>query len=33
MPTQQDVSKHYTHGNLVAAIQGGIESDQVRYCG
>jgi len=26
MPTQQDVSKHYTHGNLVAAIQGGIES-------
>ena len=26
MPTQQDVSKHYTHGNLVAAIQRGIES-------
>lgn len=26
MLTQQDVSKHYTHGNLVAAIQGGIES-------
>lgn len=26
MPTQQDVSKHYTHGNLVAAIQSGIES-------
>lgn len=26
MPTQQDVSKHYTHGNLVAAIQGGVES-------
>jgi len=26
MPTQQDVSKHYTHGNLVAAIQAGIEA-------
>ena len=26
MPTQQDVSKHYTHGNLVAAIQSGVES-------
>ena len=26
MPTQQDVSKHHTHGNLVAAIRGGIES-------
>jgi hypothetical protein len=26
MPTQQDVSTHYTHGNLVAAICGGIES-------
>jgi ubiquinone/menaquinone biosynthesis C-methylase UbiE len=26
MPTQQDVSKHYTHGNLVAAIRSGIES-------
>ena len=26
MPTQQDVSGHYTHGNLVAAIRGGIES-------
>jgi ubiquinone/menaquinone biosynthesis C-methylase UbiE len=25
MPTQQDVSKHYTHGNLIAAIRGGIE--------
>lgn len=26
MPTQQDVSAHYTHGNLVAAIRRGIES-------
>jgi ubiquinone/menaquinone biosynthesis C-methylase UbiE len=26
MPTQQDVSVHYTHGNLVAAIRSGIES-------
>ena len=26
MPTQEDVSKHYTHGNLVAAIRSGIES-------
>jgi ubiquinone/menaquinone biosynthesis C-methylase UbiE len=26
VPTQQDVSEHYTHGNLVAAICGGIES-------
>jgi ubiquinone/menaquinone biosynthesis C-methylase UbiE len=26
MLTQQDVSEHYTHGNLIAAIQGGIES-------
>ena len=26
MPTQQDVSQHYTHGNLVAAIRGGVES-------
>ena len=26
MPTQQDISTHYTHGNLVAAIRGGIES-------
>jgi ubiquinone/menaquinone biosynthesis C-methylase UbiE len=26
VPTQQDVSNHYTHGNLVAAIRGGIES-------
>jgi SAM-dependent methyltransferase len=26
VPTQQDISKHYTHGNLVAAIRGGIES-------
>jgi len=26
VPTQQDVSKHYTHGNLVAAIRSGIES-------
>src|SRR6516164_578228 len=25
-PTQQDVSQHYTHGNLVAAIRGGVES-------
>jgi SAM-dependent methyltransferase len=26
MSTQQDVSTHYTHGNLVAAIRGGVES-------
>jgi ubiquinone/menaquinone biosynthesis C-methylase UbiE len=26
MPTRQDVSRHYTHGNLVAAIRSGIES-------
>jgi ubiquinone/menaquinone biosynthesis C-methylase UbiE len=26
VPTLQDVSQHYTHGNLVAAIRGGIES-------
>lgn len=26
MPTQQDVSRHYTHGNLVAAIRSGIGS-------
>jgi ubiquinone/menaquinone biosynthesis C-methylase UbiE len=26
VPTQQDVSNHYTHGNLVAAIRRGIES-------
>jgi hypothetical protein len=26
MPTQQDVSKHYTHGDLVTAIRSGIES-------
>ena len=26
MPTQQDISTHYTHGNLVAAIRGGVES-------
>ena len=26
MPAQQDVSKHYTHGNLVAPIRNGIES-------
>jgi ubiquinone/menaquinone biosynthesis C-methylase UbiE len=26
MPTQQDISKHYTQGNLVAAIRVGIES-------
>jgi ubiquinone/menaquinone biosynthesis C-methylase UbiE len=26
MPTQQDVSDHYTHGDLVAAIRSGIES-------
>ena len=25
MPTQQDVSNHYTHGNLAAAIRSGIE--------
>ncbi|QWG17653.1 methyltransferase domain-containing protein [Bradyrhizobium sediminis] len=26
MPTQQDVSDHYTHGGLAAAIRSGIES-------
>lgn len=26
MPTQQDISTHYTHGNLVTAIRRGIES-------
>lgn len=26
MPTQQDVSQHYTHGDLVAAIRRGIEA-------
>jgi hypothetical protein len=26
MPTQQDVSQHYTHGNLIAAIKAGVES-------
>jgi ubiquinone/menaquinone biosynthesis C-methylase UbiE len=26
MSSQQDVSQHYTHGNLVAAISSGIES-------
>ena len=26
MPTQQDVSHHYTRGNLVAAIRGGVEA-------
>ena len=26
MPTQQDISTHYTHGNLVAAIRSGVES-------
>jgi ubiquinone/menaquinone biosynthesis C-methylase UbiE len=26
VPTLQDVSQHYTHGNLVAAIRAGIES-------
>jgi SAM-dependent methyltransferase len=26
MPTQQEISNHYTHGNLVAAIRSGIES-------
>jgi SAM-dependent methyltransferase len=25
MPTQQDVSTHYTHGDLVGAIRGGVE--------
>ena len=25
MPTQQDISTHYTHGNLVAAIRSGVE--------
>ncbi len=26
MPNQQDVSKHYTHGDLVAAIRSGLDS-------
>src|SRR6266404_8810708 len=26
MPIQQDISTHYTHGNLVAAIRSGVES-------
>jgi len=26
MPTRRQISSHYTHGNLVAAIRGGIES-------
>jgi ubiquinone/menaquinone biosynthesis C-methylase UbiE len=26
MPTQRDISNHYTHGNLVAAIRSGIGS-------
>jgi ubiquinone/menaquinone biosynthesis C-methylase UbiE len=26
MPAQQDIASHYTHGRLVAAIRGGIES-------
>ena len=26
MPTQHDVSTHYTHGNLTPAIRGGIEA-------
>lgn len=26
MPTQHDVSTHYTHGNLTSAIRGGIEA-------
>jgi hypothetical protein len=26
LPTQQDVSNHYTHGDLAAAIRTGIES-------
>jgi ubiquinone/menaquinone biosynthesis C-methylase UbiE len=26
MPTQQDVSNHYTHGDLASAIRGGIKS-------
>ena len=26
MTTQQDISTHYTHGNLVAAIRSGVES-------
>jgi len=26
MPAQQDISSHYTHGNLVAAIRSGVES-------
>ena len=26
MPTQQEVSHHYTRGNLVAAIRGGVEA-------
>ena len=26
MPAPQDVSKHYTHGNLTAAISAGVRS-------
>ncbi len=26
MPNQQDVSNHYTHGDLIAAIRAGIAS-------
>jgi SAM-dependent methyltransferase len=26
MPTQQDISTHYTHGDLVAAIRSGVEA-------
>lgn len=25
MPTQQDISTHYTHGDLIASIRDGIE--------
>ena len=25
MPAQQEIAAHYTHGNLTAAIRGGIE--------
>ena len=28
MPTQQDISNHYTHGNLAAAIRSGIDSER-----
>ena len=32
--TQQDISNHYSHGNLVAAIRIGIEAlgNRFRYC-